>query len=585
MPSIVLQAFSGETPRLIPRLMAPNAAQRAVNVRLDDGGLTPMLHSTIALDTANPLWRSIYLFGNDWLGWTGIVHAARGPVADVQKRLYYTGDGAPKVRSEAAVYPLAVPFPAAALAAVAAGTGTGTIVSRVYVHTYVTELGEESEPGPASAAVNWQSGQTVTLSGFAAAPPGRGIVKQRIYRSQTGTAGTRLYFIAERAASVLDYVDNIAPDAFLEPLPSKDWNAPPDALRGLISLPNGMMAAFDGKKLYFCEPYHPHAWPQKYVLTTDSPIVALGAIGTSVIIMTEGQPYLAQGTTPSTMQMVKIEQNYPCINERTVVDLGFAIAYASNEGLVIINSGGQISLATSNIFTREAWQSYSPTTMVSAQLNGRYVAFYQFTKEDASIERGTLLIDTSNQGFLVRMAAYSPAAFFDVTSSSLFFLDDVNGTIRVLDTDKRTRLEMNWKSKEFVEPQPVNFSAILIDAKFYDVSIAEAQALRDEAAAAIAYNAVLFATGALLGEINAHEINAYPLNGDVLRRIPALQDVRLKIKVYADGALVHEEDQVNQVARLPGGFTARRWEVEVNANIPIERIAMATSVDELRMLQ
>jgi hypothetical protein len=583
MARIILEGFSGEAPRLIPRLMPANAAQRAVNVKLDDGALTPMRHSALAFEGADPAWRSIYLFDNQWLGWPGDVNAAPGPVA--ADRLYYTGDGVPKVRRGASIYPLAVPAPALALAAAVTGTGTGIVTSRIYVYTYVTDMGEESEPSPASATANWQSGQTITVTGLADAPPGRGITKQRIYRSQTGTRGTGLYFIAERAVSAASFSDTIGEADFGERLPSQDWNPPPATLKGLISMPNGMMAAFDGQKLYFCEPYHPHAWPEKYVLTTDTPIVALGAIGTSIIVMTTGQPYLVNGTTPNTMQMVKIEQNYPCVNPRSVVDLGFAIAYASNEGLIIINGAGQVSLASSNIFTREEWQKYSPSTMTSAQLSGRYVAFYQRTNDDATIERAALLIDTSNQGFLVRLDIYASAAFHDIASSELFFLDDVNRTIRMVNSPDDTPLDMVWKSREFVTAEPVNFSAMLIDAKYYLASIAEAERLRDVIAANIAFNAALFATGSLDGEINAHELNAYTLNGSQLRRIPALQDVRLNIKVYADGDLIHQEPVVNRVTRLPAGFRARRWEIEVNSNIQIERIAVATSVDELRMSQ
>src|SRR5690606_18334280 len=107
--------------------------------------------------------------------------------------------------------------------------------------------------------------------------------------------------------------------------PSRHWTAPPDALSGLTAMPNGMMAAFVGKDLYFCEPFRPHAWPEIYVLTTDFPIVALGALGTTLWVLTEGYPYRVSGTTPGSMVMDKVEANLPCVNARAVVDLGHAI--------------------------------------------------------------------------------------------------------------------------------------------------------------------------------------------------------------------------------------------------------------------
>ena len=45
MPKISLSQFSGEIPRLISRLLPNTAASYAENVRLDDGGLTPVRKS------------------------------------------------------------------------------------------------------------------------------------------------------------------------------------------------------------------------------------------------------------------------------------------------------------------------------------------------------------------------------------------------------------------------------------------------------------------------------------------------------------------------------------------------------------
>ena len=118
-------------------------------------------------------------------------------------------------------------------------------------------------------------------------------------------------------------------------MPSLSYNTPPDELEGLIALPNGMMAAYVGKKLYFSVPYQPHAWPEKYVLTVEHEIMGLGAMGTSIVVTTEAHPYLVSGSTPESMVSQKIEQNLACINKRSVVDLGYAIAYASNNGLVV----------------------------------------------------------------------------------------------------------------------------------------------------------------------------------------------------------------------------------------------------------
>src|SRR5690606_7510378 len=325
MATLKLVGFSGEIPKLLPRLLPDMSAQAAFNVRLDDGALTPIRKPRRVFGFADATnYRTIYRHGEEGLGWTGLVNAAPGPVA--QDRLYYTGDGVPKMRVGGNVYPLAVPRPTTKLTATVSGTGSGDKVTRLYVYTFVTEFGEESEPCPISDEVEWEPGQTVTLSGFEEPPAGRGITLQRIYRSQTGSGVTDLYFIAERPASNADFVDNIPPDAINEPLPSRLWNPPPDNLQGLTALPNGMMAGFVGKDLYFCEPYRPHAWPEAYVLTCEYEIVGLGAFGTSLVVVTKGHPYLVTGTSPDSMVMEKLELNLPCINPQSVIDLGYAVA-------------------------------------------------------------------------------------------------------------------------------------------------------------------------------------------------------------------------------------------------------------------
>jgi hypothetical protein len=192
MPAIKITGFSGEQPRIIPRLLPAAAAQSAFNVRLDDGGLSPYYEpsSVSSLSAPTGSYLTLYRHGDTWLGFEDQVNLAQGPVA--QDRLYYTGDGAPKMRVSSTVYPLALAGPSVALSGSSSGGGTGDTYTRIYVYTWVTDFGEESEPSPASAEIDWQAGETITLTGFASTPSGRTITKQRIYRSQTDSTGTDL---------------------------------------------------------------------------------------------------------------------------------------------------------------------------------------------------------------------------------------------------------------------------------------------------------------------------------------------------------------------------------------------------------
>lgn len=577
MTTLRLVGFSGEIPKLLPRLLPDMSAQEAFNVRLDDGALTPIRRSRRVAGFQDATgYRTIYRHGNDWLGWTSVVHAAPGPVA--QDRLYYTGDGKPKMRVNGQVYDLAVPYPNAALTATPEGSGSGDTFTRIYVYTFVTDFGEESEPSPVSNEVSWQSGQTVKLSGFQNPPAGRAITKQRIYRSQRGASGlTDFYFIAERPASNSDFTDNIDPEAIGEPLPSKNWHPPPDDLKGLIALPNGMMAAFVGKDLYFCEPWRPHAWPEDYVLTCDYEIVGLGAFGTSIVVATTGHPYLVTGSSPDSMVMEKIELNLPCINAQSIVDLGYSVAYASHEGLVVVSSNGA-QLATTALISRTEWQRYRPENFVCGQYQGRYYASYRYSTPDLEEKAGTLIIDLSGEmPFIVRNEMSPKAFYYSIEDGALYFLDGND----IFEFDARGELNemIRWRSKQFVLPRPTNFGAILAEAE-EALTEEEVEAINREIERIQQENADKIANGLVGGALGASAINAHALNGDDLE-IPPGYNNTAAISVYADGRLVAVVNRVNEMQRLPSGFLARQWEVKVSGDMRISQIALATTGAEL----
>ena len=577
MTVIKITGFSGEIPRLVPRLLPDTAAQNATNARLESGGLTPYRKpkfitriSTIPAGQIETIFRN----GETWMAWDKPVYVAPGPVA--ADRLYVMGDGAPKMIVGGTTYPLAVPMPSAALTAATSGTGTGDVFSRVYVYTFVTGFGEESEPSAISNEVNWQAGQTVTLSGFQAAPAGRNITKQRIYRSQTSLSGTDLYFIAERDASAANFVDNVPLSDQNEPLPSLEWNAPPDDLTGLISLPNGMMAAFRGKELWLCEPWRPHAWPQKYVLTMDYNIVALGAYGTTIVVATDGQPYIVSGASPDAMSQEKLELNLPCINARGLVDLGYAIAYPSHDGLVVASSSGA-RVVTDQLMTRNDWLKTAPGRFVSGQFFGRYLASYEYIDPAGTARRGSFIIDlTGQEAFLHRTNYKADATFYDITEGKLYLC--IGQDIYEWDALDSENEILVWRSKQYVVQKPTNFGVILIEGSVLMTPEEEAaeQAAID---AAKAHNDSIFGDASIGGELNGAALNVYPIDGDALVRIESSRFVAAT--VYADGKAVATVSKLNRMCRLPSGFLAQTWEVEVSANADIAQVTLAGTGAEL----
>lgn len=587
MPAIKLTAFTGEQPRIIPRLLPPSGAKSAINARLDDGSLSPYRASTFVVNVENNgeegdgALSTIYLDGDEWLGFIPQVHAAPGPVAE--DRLYYTGDGVPKLRVGEDTYNLAVPRPETEPTATSDGIGSGDEETRVYVYTFVTAFGEESEPSPPSNDVIFQPGDEITLSGIEDAPedPDRNITLQRFYRSQTGTVGTDFYFIGERAVGDGDFVDDIAVDQFAEPLPSRLWTAPPDDLEGLIPLPNGMMAGFVGKELYFSEPYRPHAWPEIYVLTTDIPIIALGAMGTTMVVMTEGFPYRVTGTTPSAMVMEKLEANLPCVNARGVVDLGHAIAWPSTDGLAAFRGNGSFGLVSGNLFSPREWSRLNPATMRGGQVNGRWIGAYDAVDAQGQSISGSLIIDISGESFLIRSSVRARAWFADIKTGSLYFLPPAVNEVRQFDSPTGDTETYYWRSKQFVLAKPENFGCILVETGggLRPEQIEARQELIEE----IRYENSLLFDDSIGGEIAGAVLSATTLAGDFLIPLPPSLGSGVTVGIYADKELVATVGRTDIPARLPSGFTAREWEIEVFGDFPIDQITMAKSMDELKV--
>lgn len=576
MPVIKISAFAGEKPLINARLLPDTAAASAANVRLDDGALTPTRKSSYTGADVAIGSRTIYRHGSDWLSWATDVNAAPGPIAE--DRLYYTGDGVPKMRVGGTVYPLALAAPTATPVATVSGTGSGDTVSRTYAWTWVTSFGEESAPSPASVIVDWKPGQTVTISGFSATPSGRSITKQRIYRSQTGTSGTYLYLIAERAASAGNYVDNVAVDAFQEVLPSSGWTPPPAGLSGLISMPNGMMAAFLGRDVLFCEPWMPHAWPDRYTMTCDTEVVGLAALGSVLIVMTKGAPYIMSGSHPDSVQSQKLETNFACINARGIVNLGFAVCYPSSIGLVAVGADGSVKLATAQLFSRDDWLGFSPTTIVSGQHAGAYVMCYDTVTAENERYAGAMLINVGAE-FVVRSSELMSALFFDENEAALYFIKPGGGNVYRFDDPDASPETYYWQSKQFWTTRPINFGAILVD--FDDgtdiQTLANIAAERAEIEAA---NAAMIAGGLLNAALNSLPLNVGTFSGDALLPFPDYASA--VINVYADGVLVRSMPVGTKIERLPGKRTARLWEISVSSNVQVTQIIMAGTIDELR---
>lgn len=190
MPAFAIRAFAGVIPRTAAHLLADGQAQVAFNVVLRDGRLTPLREPLHQAYLGRKSVRTVFRMEKDgasyWLSWIRDVSVARGPIpGDTTQRIYWTGDGEPRVSNfdlvttggspyPQAWYVMGV-FPPANAPGVSHAGGTGAAVSRAFQYTFVAVWPdgntEESKPSPASALTAGKVDGTWTITGMDTAPP------------------------------------------------------------------------------------------------------------------------------------------------------------------------------------------------------------------------------------------------------------------------------------------------------------------------------------------------------------------------------------------------------------------------------
>jgi hypothetical protein len=238
--------------------------------------------------------------------------------------------------------------------------------SRGYVYTWVSEYGEEGPPSPPTVVTGWSNGVwTIDLWQPPANDLGiyRNLKKLNLYRTVPDRGGgAAFFFVEEFIIGTATYVDTIPNDtvALNDVLASTNWFPPPANLLGLTVMQNGMVAAFTGNEVWFCEPYRPHAWPPGYVLTVDFPIVGLGMTGSTLVVCTAAAPYVINGMSPSQLNQVKCVVSHPCLSRASILGGDNHVAYMSPNGLIMVDGNGQVNNTTDLWITRQRWQQLVP---------------------------------------------------------------------------------------------------------------------------------------------------------------------------------------------------------------------------------
>lgn len=392
----------------------------------------------------------------------------------------------------------------------------GVVETRAYVYTMVNSYTEESAPSPANTvSLTYLDYVEVTTADptFTGYSPKSAT---NIYR----TFGTNPnYFkIKTTLVSGATYKDETfkASDVGVV-LPSLEWDIPETGMTGLVTMPNGFFAAYKGSTLYFSEPFRPHAWP--YAISFPNPITGICPDAQSLVVTTNSGAYMVLGSLPSNMSQQKLPIPQAGIAQRLMVNIEGAVAYASADGIVLVQGSQATMTLSQKFYSREDWRS----TFASIADDARF-----------GYTDGYLVLVSSQEakGIIIRLdEAAGTLTQFNETFDSMFYLPitdtlyyskganvyrlrDVGGTSYTLD----------WWSKEFTLPSYANFGAFYIRCT-----------------------------------------------------------ASTTVTIYADGVFWHTfTAAATGYYRLPAGKRSLRWSIRVQTTGKIEEIAMAESMSEFR---
>lgn len=400
---------------------------------------------------------------------------------------------------------------------------------------------------------------------------------KRIYRIITTDSGSEYQYVVSVTPGITTYSDTVTDSNLGEVLPSETWQMPPADLRGIVILPNGIAAGFTGNEVYFSEPFKPYAWPDGYRQSYDQDIVAIGITGTTLVGMTEGNPFTITGVDPMTMGggMDKLAVAWPCMSKRSVASFAFGVAYAAPQGMVII--GAQNDIVTKDLFTQKEWDDLNPETFIAATADNRYYAGYNANKSYLMF-----VIDKTESASFVTINQKITAIWTDPATGKLYVAAD--GDIYEWEGDPGTKLSYEWRSKYFLFPAPINYGAARIEADFGTTE-------KESSGAVVSYDTIIAANQAMIASGTTNDalaepaLSEYEIGGDAMEDIPALTIDALQFQLWANGVLKYARQVPDTRAfRLPSGYKSDNCEIVLTGNVKVSSVVLAETMDGLRQV-
>lgn len=412
MAFVRIDQFTGIAPKVGDKRLKLGAAKLAVGTEFELGKIRARKRDR-SIENLNPERDSLFLYRDRfWFTGQGITYVESPVQQDQHERVYMVGEtflfprfaevtSATQGYSESWDYAIQPTLPTVYYRlginppqstpvvslgdAPTPGDGEELLdVSTSYVYTYVGASGEESAPSDPSPVISYVEGQPRDLTLEPATESNVNIAFKRIYRTATGANTTEFLFVAEIPYSQSSFLDTKSDAELGEVILTENHYPPPNddatlhpsgPLRSLVQHPQGFLVGHTGNTLCFSEPYLPHAWNPNNQLTTKQDIVGVVSGANGIVVGTKGSPYLCTGNTPDSMDLYQLQAEYSTASARSMVELNGAVFYASPDGIVAVD-GNNVMLMTENIFNKEQWAEYAPSTITAFAYGDRYIGFY-----------------------------------------------------------------------------------------------------------------------------------------------------------------------------------------------------------------
>ena len=270
--------------------------------------------------------------------------------------------------------------------------------ARAWAYTYVDSMGREGPLSPISDTVDSSIDGTATI-----------VIPADAFDATYDVVGIRLYRVVSRTED-LHVINNMAESmiAVAEPLYvgdyphtaggnytvfddvldaelgqaiiCKDAYAPPANLQGLISLPEGVLVGFEGKNLWFSEPWDYHAW--NCSLNLDDCIKRIIYSNGNIYVMTDGHPYIVGAQSPQKdcrccRPVTRSPMSYPILCSESATQISNGVMWASHDGIIVMR-GDAIAVSTDRYIDRDTWSEWRPDSIRGVSYKGRYHGFSDF---------------------------------------------------------------------------------------------------------------------------------------------------------------------------------------------------------------